>query len=173
LPSLSLSSPARREEAQSYTARESSTHKKTPTRNGRGQPIQAAVPFPRKDVSAPCRAGLLARGNPYSLHLPKAKDLSGLCRFRSAHSCGAAMDLHHLPWAQPEAVPNPTSGVFNSGCELTADYPALSRTFLQRSRELCLSREAGEEDTHHRCARLHGAKPDQPALAGRGHQRPR
>ena len=40
----------------------SSTHKKTPTLNGRGQPIQAAAPFPRKDVSAPCRAGLLARG---------------------------------------------------------------------------------------------------------------
>ena len=40
----------------------SSTHKKTPTRNGQGQPTQAAAPFPRKDVSAPCRAGLLARG---------------------------------------------------------------------------------------------------------------
>ena len=40
----------------------SSTHKKTPTRNGQGQPTLAAAPFPRKDVSAPCRAGLLARG---------------------------------------------------------------------------------------------------------------
>jgi len=38
------------------------THKKTPTWNGRGQPTQAAAPFPRKDVSAPCRTGLLARG---------------------------------------------------------------------------------------------------------------
>ena len=40
----------------------SSVHKKTPTRNGQGQPTLAAAPFPRKDVSAPCRAGLLARG---------------------------------------------------------------------------------------------------------------
>src|SRR5262249_55293896 len=40
----------------------SSTHKKTPTWNGRGRHIHAAAPFPRKDVSAPCRAGLLARG---------------------------------------------------------------------------------------------------------------
>jgi hypothetical protein len=37
---------------------------------------------------------------PYSLHLPKGPALSGLCRFRSAHSCGAAMDSHHLPWSQ-------------------------------------------------------------------------
>ena len=42
----------------------SSTHKKTPTWNGRGRHIHAAAPFPRKDVSAPCRAGLLARGTP-------------------------------------------------------------------------------------------------------------
>src|SRR4029450_6298092 len=63
LLSLSLSSLTRREEAQSYTARESSTHKKTPARNGRGQPIQAAVPFPRKDVSALGRIGLLAHGS--------------------------------------------------------------------------------------------------------------
>jgi len=40
----------------------SSTHKKTPTWNGRGRHIHAAAPFPRKDVSALCRAGLLARG---------------------------------------------------------------------------------------------------------------
>ena len=67
----------------------------------------------------------------YSLHLPKAKHLSGPCRFRSAHSCGAAMDLHHLPWSQPEAATNPTSGVFDSGGEHTAAPVALSRTFLQ------------------------------------------
>jgi hypothetical protein len=42
----------------------SSTHKKTPTWNGRGRHRHAAAPFPRKDVSAPCRAGLLARGIP-------------------------------------------------------------------------------------------------------------
>ena len=69
----------------------------------------------------------------YSLHLPKAMRLSGLCRFRSAYSCGAAMDLHHLPWSRPETVTSPTSGVFDSRGELTADRPALSRTFLQGS----------------------------------------
>ena len=47
----------------------SSTHKKPPTGNSRGQPIQAAAPFPRKDVSAPCRAGSLARGT-YPLSAP-------------------------------------------------------------------------------------------------------
>jgi len=41
---------------------------------------------------------------PYSLHLPKAVGLSGLRRFRSAYSCGAAMDLHHLPWSRPQIV---------------------------------------------------------------------
>jgi hypothetical protein len=44
--------------------RGSSTHKKTPTCYGRGRHTYAAAPFPRKDVSAPCRAGLLARGTP-------------------------------------------------------------------------------------------------------------
>jgi hypothetical protein len=42
----------------------SSTHKKTPTWYGRGRHTHAAAPFPRKDVSALCRAGLLARGIP-------------------------------------------------------------------------------------------------------------
>jgi hypothetical protein len=65
--------PRRGEEAQSHTTRESSTHKKTPARNGRGQHIQAAVPFPRKDVSALCRAGLLARGS-YLLSAPSQGD---------------------------------------------------------------------------------------------------
>ena len=40
----------------------SSTQKKTPTWNGRGRHRHAAAPFPRKDVSALGRAGLLARG---------------------------------------------------------------------------------------------------------------
>jgi hypothetical protein len=40
----------------------SSTHKKTPTWNGRGRHTHAAAPFPRKDVSALGRTGLLARG---------------------------------------------------------------------------------------------------------------
>jgi hypothetical protein len=39
----------------------SSPHKKTPI-DLIGVDIHAAAPFPRKDVSAPCRAGLLARG---------------------------------------------------------------------------------------------------------------
>ena len=33
--------------------------------------------------------------------------LSGHDRFRSAYSCGAAMVLHHLPWAQHTAMPSP------------------------------------------------------------------
>ncbi len=40
----------------------SSTQKKTPTSPGWGRHRHATAPFPRKDVSAPCRAGLLARG---------------------------------------------------------------------------------------------------------------
>ena len=111
----------------------SSTHKKTPTWNGRGRHIHTAAPFPRKDVSAPCRAGLLARGISYSLHLPKGIALSGLCRFRSAHSCGAAMGLHHLPWSQSQTVTSPTSGIFNSVGELTVVSSGLSRIFLEES----------------------------------------
>jgi hypothetical protein len=40
----------------------SSTQKKAPTWNGQGRHRHTATPFPRKDVSAPCRVGLLARG---------------------------------------------------------------------------------------------------------------
>ena len=47
----------------------SSTQKKTPTWNGRGRHRHAAAPFPRKDVSALCRAGLLARRS-YLLSAP-------------------------------------------------------------------------------------------------------
>src|SRR5262245_25712918 len=53
---------------------------------------------------------------PYSLHLPKIEHLSGLCRFRSAHSCKTAISLHHLPWSQTRTVTSPTSGICNSGC---------------------------------------------------------
>jgi len=66
----------------------------------------------------------------YSLHLPKAKSLSGLRRFRSAHSCGAAMDLHHLPWSQSPTMTNPTSGICDCYHENTAALSALSRTFF-------------------------------------------
>ena len=66
---------------------------------------------------------------PYSLHLPKATHLSGLCRFRSAYSCGAAMGLHHLPWSQSQTVTSPTSGICDSVWELTVGPSGLSRTF--------------------------------------------
>jgi hypothetical protein len=68
---------------------------------------------------------------PYFLRLPKVSHLSGSRRFRSAHSCGAAMGLHHLPWSQILAVTSPTSGVCDSRGEITAAPPALSRTFLR------------------------------------------
>jgi hypothetical protein len=58
---LSSSSPTGREGELFHTAREAA-RKKTPTWSGRGQHRHAAAPFPRKDVSAPCRASLLARG---------------------------------------------------------------------------------------------------------------
>jgi hypothetical protein len=61
LPPLSTF-PHKEERSPVPHQRGSSTHKKTPTEYGRGQPILAAAPFPRKDVSALCRAGLLARG---------------------------------------------------------------------------------------------------------------
>src|SRR5262249_31773073 len=70
---------------------------------------------------------------PYSLHLPKVRSLSGLCRFRSAHSCGAAMDLHHLPWSQFETMTNPIHGICNFVSELTAVCSVLSRAFSQGS----------------------------------------
>jgi hypothetical protein len=71
---------------------------------------------------------------PYSLHLPKVKHPSGLCRFRSAHSCGAAMGLHHLPWSQAQTVTSPTSGIFDSVWELTVGPSGLSRTFLSEKK---------------------------------------
>ena len=37
-----------------------------------------------------CGIGLLSAPS-------QGRNLSGPCRFRSAHSCGAAMELHHLP----------------------------------------------------------------------------
>ena len=67
----------------------------------------------------------------YSLHLPEMNYLSGFRRFRSAHSCGAATDLHHLPWSQYQAVTNPSSDVFDTVYELMAVFPMLSRIFLR------------------------------------------
>ena len=60
-PSPSLP-PHGRKQCSSTRQGKAARIKKPQPRNGRGQPIQAAAPFPRKDVSALCRAGLLARG---------------------------------------------------------------------------------------------------------------
>ena len=73
---------------------------------------------------------------PYSLHLPKAKHPSGLCRFRSAYSCGAAMGLHHLPWSQAQTVTSPTSGICNSVWEHTVGPADLSRIFLSEKKSI-------------------------------------
>ena len=130
LLSLSLSSPTWGQEVQSHAAREVARIKKPQPRTVRVSldklPPLSLERTPQRHVE---QVSWLAACL-YSLHLPKATPLSGLCRFRSAHSCGAAMDLHHLPWAQSETVPNPTSGICDSGRELTAARPALSRTFL-------------------------------------------
>jgi hypothetical protein len=61
---LPSSSPTWEEGGLFHTVREAARSKKTPTWNGRGRHRHAAAPFPRKDVSALCRAGLLARGIP-------------------------------------------------------------------------------------------------------------
>ena len=45
--------------------------------------------------------------HPYALRLPKGSPLSGLCRVRSAHSCGAALVLHQLPCSQHPAARHP------------------------------------------------------------------
>jgi hypothetical protein len=130
---LSSSSPTGREEGLSHTIREAARIKKPqPGTVGVGTYTLPPLSLERTSQRYVGQVSWLA-ACPYSLHLPKGTSLSGLCRFRSAHSCGAAMDLHHLPWSQPEAATNPPSGVFDSGCEHTAAHGALSRTFLQGS----------------------------------------
>jgi hypothetical protein len=101
----------------------SSTHKKTPTWNSRGQPhTLPPLSLERTSQRYVGQVSWLA-ACPYSLHLPKVKSLSGLCRFRSAYSCGAAMGLHHLPWTQSETVSNPTSVI----CDFVLAYGSVSR----------------------------------------------
>ena len=77
-----------------------STHKKTPIRSI-GVDTQELSPLSLERTSQR-HAGQVSwlAALPYSLHLPKVGYLSGFCRFRSAYSCGAAMDSHHLPWSQ-------------------------------------------------------------------------
>ena len=146
--SLSPSSPTREEEAQFHTARESSAHKKPQPGTVGVSPYKLpSLSLERTSQRSVGQVSWLAAAI-YSLRLPKAMRLSGLCRFRSAHSCGAAMDLHHLPWSQSDTVTNPTSSVFDSRGELTADRPALSRTFLQRSRVLCTLSVLGQRDVY-------------------------
>jgi len=44
------------------------------------------------------QAGFLACGIGLLSVPSQDANLSGTHRFRSAYSCGAAMDFHHLPW---------------------------------------------------------------------------
>src|SRR5262249_48699435 len=113
---LSSSSPTGREGGLFHTAREAARRKKPqPDTVGVGTHTLPPLSLARTSQRSVGQVSWLA-ACPYSLHLPKAKHLSGLCRFRSAHSCGAAMDLHHLPWSQSQSVTNPTSGIFDSVC---------------------------------------------------------
>ena len=112
---LSSSSPTKREGRLLHTAREAAHIKKPqPGMVGVGTYTLPPLSLERTSQRHVGQVSWLA-AYPYSLHLPKAKRLSGFCRFRSAHSCGAAMDLHHLPWSQSQSVTNPTSGIYNSG----------------------------------------------------------
>src|SRR5215471_1349511 len=94
----------------------SSTHKKPqPATVGVGTHMLPPLSLERTSQRRVGQVSWLA-AYPYFLHLPKVEHLSGLCRFRSAHSCGAAMGLHHLPWSQTQTVTSPTSGICNSAC---------------------------------------------------------
>ena len=80
--------------------------KKTPTSGGWGQvPPQCRWHLPpRKAPQSKTKQVSWLAAHAYSLRLPKVSDLSGHRRFRSAHSCGAAMVSHHLPCSQGRAV---------------------------------------------------------------------
>src|SRR5262245_29303437 len=81
---------------------------KTPTSRGWGQvPRRHWHLSPRKAPQSKTRQVSWLAAHAYSLRLPKVGYLSGLRRFRSAHSCGAAMALHHLPCSQRRAVRQP------------------------------------------------------------------
>src|SRR5215470_10124520 len=72
--------------------------KKTPTSQGWGQVPTPPYwhPSPRKAPQSKAKQVSWLAAYAYSLHLPKVWHLSGHRRFRSAHSCGAAMALDHL-----------------------------------------------------------------------------
>jgi hypothetical protein len=99
--------------------RESSTQKKTPTGTGWGSAHTCCRPFPSQGrLSARQGRSPGSRHPPTLCTFPRTRPLSGLCRFRSAHSCGAAMDFHHLPWSQSPTMTDPTSDICNSLREL-------------------------------------------------------
>jgi hypothetical protein len=104
----------------------SAQHKKTPISSAWGQDV-LLTPSPRKVSSVNKSAGSWLAAVPYSLRLgatasaqgealgatvwaqgrkalPKVRGLSGLRRFRSAYSCGAALVSHQLPWSQAAPV---------------------------------------------------------------------
>src|SRR4029434_2335071 len=122
---LSSSSPTGREEGLSHTVREAARIKKPqPGTVGVSTYTLPPLSLERTSQRYVGQVSSLAASR-YSLPLPKETSLSGLCRFRSAHSCGAAMGLHHLPWSQSQTVTSPTSGVFNAHGELTAVHSDL------------------------------------------------
>ena len=75
---------------------------KTPTSRDRGQAprLRHWHLSPRKAPQSKTKQVSWLTAHTYSPHLPKGASLSGLCRFRSAHSCGAAIASHHLPCSQ-------------------------------------------------------------------------
>jgi hypothetical protein len=113
---LSFSSPTWGEGGLFHTVREAARIKKPqPKTVGVGIDTLPPLSLERTSQRYVGQVSWLA-AFPYSLHLPKVKHLSGLCRFRSAYSCGAAMGLHHLPWSQAQTVTSPTSGIFDFVC---------------------------------------------------------
>src|SRR5215468_6899414 len=75
------------------------------TASAEGRQLNGA-PSPRKvsSVSQKVRQVSWLAASSYSLRLPEAGRLSGLRRFRSAYSCGAALALHQLPYSQVSRV---------------------------------------------------------------------
>jgi hypothetical protein len=103
---------------------------KTPTGPGRGSVHASCRPFPSQGrLSARQGRSPDSRPMPTLCAFPRAHTLSGFGRFRSAHSCGAAMDFHHLPWSQSLTMTNPTSDMCNFRCELMTVLPGLSSPF--------------------------------------------
>ena len=84
--------------------------KKPPTRKrlwGQAPRRRHWHPSPRKAPQEQSRQVAWLAAHPYALRLPKGSPLSGLCRVRSAHSCGTALVLHQLPCSQHPAARHP------------------------------------------------------------------